>query len=56
MGRNLKEAYYRSIIIEEAAKSLVAASVVGKPRFLSSEQREEIKELEAMRYRKQVME
>ncbi len=56
VGRNLKEAYYRSIIIEEAAKSLVAASVVGKPRFLSSEQREEIRKLETIQYRRQVME
>ncbi len=55
VGRNLKEAYYRSIIIEEAAKSLVAASVVGKPRFLSSEEREEIKKLETIQYRRQVM-
>jgi len=56
VGRNLKEAYYRSIIIEEAAKSLVAASVVGKPRFLSSEQIEEIKKLETIQYRRKVME
>ena len=55
VGRNLKEAYYRSIIIEEAAKSLVAASVVGKPRFLSSKQTEEIKKLETIQYRRQVM-
>ncbi len=55
VGRNLKEAYYRSIIIEEAAKSLVAASVVGKPRFLSSEQREEIKKLETIQYRRQAV-
>ncbi|MCK4648276.1 class II aldolase/adducin family protein [bacterium] len=56
VGRNLKEAYYRSIIIEEAAKSLVAASVVGKPRFLSLKQREEIKKLETIQYRRKVME
>ncbi len=55
VGRNLKEAYYRSIIIEEAAKSLVAASVVGKPRFLSLEQIEEIRNLETIQYRRQVM-
>ena len=55
VGRNLIEAYYRSMIIEEAAKSLVAASVVGKPRFLSSEQIEEIKKLEPIQYRRQVV-
>lgn len=55
VGRNLKEAYSRSIIIEEAAKSLVAASVVGKPRFLSLKQIEEIKKLETIQYRRGVM-
>lgn len=56
VGRNLKEAYYRSVIIEEAAKSLVAATVVGKPRFLSLKQIKEIRKLEAIQYRRQVME
>ncbi len=56
VGRNLKQAYYRSVIIEEAAKSLVAASVVGKPRFLTLNQIEEIKKLETIQYRRQVME
>ena len=36
-GRNLREAYYRNLIVEDAAKSLVAACVVGKPRFLTKE-------------------
>lgn len=55
VGRTLKEAYYRSVIIEEAAKSLVAATVVGKPRFLSRQQIEQIKKLETIQYRQQVM-
>ncbi|HDN84344.1 MAG TPA: class II aldolase/adducin family protein [Candidatus Aerophobetes bacterium] len=55
VGRNLKEAYYRSVIIEEAAKSLVAATVVGKPRFLSREQIDQIKKLETIQYRQKVI-
>jgi len=55
VGRNLKEAYYRSVVIEEAAKSLVAATVVGKPRFLSKEQIDQIKKLETIQYRQKVI-
>jgi len=55
VGRNLREAYYRSVIIEEAAKSLVAATVVGKPRFLSREQIDQIKKLETIQYRQKVI-
>ncbi len=54
VGRNLKEAYYRNLIIEDAAKSLVAACIVGKPRFLTEEEIEEIKNLDSVRYRRQV--
>lgn len=55
VGVNLKEAYYRSVLIEEAAKSLVAASVVGKPRFLLDKEIEQIRKLPAVRYRKKVI-
>jgi len=55
VGVNLKEAYYRSVVIEEAAKSLVAASVVGRPRFLLDEEIEQIKKLPAVKHRKEVV-
>lgn len=55
VGANLKEAYYRSIVIEEAAKSLVAASVVGKPKFLLDEEIKQIKKLPAVRHRRDVL-
>ena len=54
VGKNLKEAYHRGLVIEDAAKSLVVATVVGKPRFLSEAEVEEICNLPAVRYRRQV--
>ena len=53
-GRNLREAYYRNLIVEDAAKSLVAACVVGKPRFLTEEEIKEIKNLDSTRHRRLV--
>ncbi len=53
-GRNLREAYYRNLIVEDAAKSLVAACVVGKPRFLTEEEIKEIKNLDSTRHRRHV--
>lgn len=54
-GENLREAFYRSIIIEEASKSLIAAKVVGNPRFFTKEEIEEIRNLESTKYRRKVI-
>lgn len=54
VGKTLKEAYYRNLIIEDAAKSLVAASIVGKPRFLTKEEIEEIRNLDSTAYRRDI--
>jgi len=54
-GRNLREAYYRNLIVEDAAKSLVAAYVVGKPRFLTEEEIKEIRNLDSTRHRRHVL-
>jgi L-fuculose-phosphate aldolase len=54
IGRNLREAYYRSIIIEDAAKSLVVAKVIGSPRFLNEKEVNEIKNLDAVRHRRDI--
>jgi L-fuculose-phosphate aldolase len=51
VGVNLREAFYRVLLIEEAAKSLVAASAVGTPRFLTDKEIEEIRQLGAEKYR-----
>ena len=42
VGATLKEAFDRNVLLESAAKTLVAASIVGKPRFLTPEEMEEI--------------
>ena len=41
-GATMKEAYYRCVVVEDASKSLVAAAVVGKPRFLTPAQQAEL--------------
>lgn len=54
-GDNLREAFYRCIIIEEAAKSLIAATIVGKPRFFTKEEIEEIRNLDSTSFRRSVI-
>ena len=38
VGATLREAYHRSLVAEDTAKSIIAAALVGKPRFLSKPQ------------------
>jgi L-fuculose-phosphate aldolase len=56
VGANAKQAYYRVAVVEDAAKSLVAASVVGRPRFFTQQQIDEILSLDAVKYRSKMME
>ncbi len=51
VGTNLKETYYRALLIEEASKTFLAAVAVGKPRFLTKKQIQDIKNLEVEKYR-----
>lgn len=55
VGTNMKQAYYRCLIVEDAAKSMVAAAVVGTPRFLTKEQQEELLSLGAVQHRIKMM-
>lgn len=55
VGANAKEAFYRVAVVEDAAKSLVAASIVGTPSFLTDEQSEEILSLDAVKHRIKMM-
>lgn len=55
VGLTVKEAYYRVVVVEDAAKSLVAASIVGRPRFFTQEQVDEILSLDAVQYRQKRM-
>jgi L-fuculose-phosphate aldolase len=56
LGVNLKQAYFRCAVVEDAAKSLFAASVTGKPRFFSQKQIDEILALDAVKHRTKMME
>ena len=55
-GAKIKQAFYRVCVVEDAAKSLVAAAVVGKPRFFTQAQIDEILSLDAVKYRSKMME
>lgn len=50
-GRNLREAYYRTEVVEESAKIYLIASAIRKPKALTKEEYEEIASLESEAYR-----
>lgn len=55
VGANLREAFYRNELLEEAAKTLVAARVLGEPRFFTDEEIDAIEHLEAEDYRRALL-
>ena len=55
VGHNLKEAYYRTEVVEDAARVFWIAASVGKPRPLSRRDAEEILNLEAEQYRQRLL-
>ena len=56
VGLTMKQAYYRLVVTEDAAKSLVAAAVVGKPQFFTQAQIDEILSLDAVQHRTKMVE
>jgi L-fuculose-phosphate aldolase len=56
VGVTLKQAYFRCVVVEDAARSLVAAAAVGKPKFLTRKQVEEILSLDAVKHRTRMAE
>lgn len=56
VGLTMAQAFFRVIVAEHAAISLVAASVVGKPRFLSKKQASDILSLDAVKHRTKMAE
>ncbi len=56
LGQTMKQAYYRCCVAEDAAKSWVAAHIVGKPQFLTDAQVAELSSLAAGEYRTRVAE
>ncbi len=51
VGMTMKQAYYRCVVVEDAAKSQIAAAIVGTPRFLSEREIADLMALEAPRHR-----
>lgn len=56
VGATPRQAFFRCAVAEDAAKSLVAATVVGKPQFLSAAQAQEILSLDAVKHRTKMAE
>lgn len=54
-GANMKQAYYRCLVVEDAAKSMIAATIVGKPRFLTPRQQQDLMNLSGVKYRIKTM-
>lgn len=55
-GANPKQAFFRCAVAEDAAKSFVAASAAGRPRFLDRAQINTILSLDAVKHRSKMME
>ena len=55
VGHNLKEAYYRTEVVEDAARIFWIAATVGTPRTLTALEADEIRNLEAERYRQRLL-
>ncbi len=55
VGNSLKEAFMRMEIIEESARILVVSKMFGGPRVLTSEERRNIKQLDAEKYRAELL-
>jgi len=55
VGSNLREAYFRNLLIEEAAKTWLAAKAAGTPYVLTPEEVHEVYHLEAEDYRRALL-
>ncbi|NMO97825.1 class II aldolase/adducin family protein [Paenibacillus lemnae] len=54
-GRNLREAYYRTQVVEESAKIYLAAKAAGTPKPLTDQEVDDIAALESEDYRIQLL-
>ncbi|TDL69438.1 class II aldolase/adducin family protein [Paenibacillus amylolyticus] len=54
-GKNLREAYYRTQVVEESAKVYMIAKAAGEPKVLTAEEYKEIQSLESEAYRVQLL-
>jgi len=55
VGANVREAYFRNLIVEEASKTWLAARSLGEPYVLTPEQVNEVYHLEAEDYRRALL-
>lgn len=54
-GRNLREAYYRTEVVEESTKIYLIAKAIREPKVLTKEEFEEIASLESEAYRVELL-
>ena len=55
VGANLKEAFYRTMVIEDAAKVIFYSKVFGKMKYFTSEEAEAINRMGVEKYRREMM-
>lgn len=56
VGVTMKQAYYRCLVVEDAAKSQIAACIAGTPRFFTQKEVDEILALDGPQHRIKMME
>lgn len=56
VGVTMVQAYFRCVVVEDAAKSFMAASVVGTPRFFTQKEIDDILALDAVKHRTKMVE
>ncbi|RKY88389.1 class II aldolase/adducin family protein [candidate division KSB1 bacterium] len=55
VGTNLKEAYYRTEVLEEGAKIQLWGQLVGNPRFIDEKESQQILSLGSEKYRQELL-
>ncbi len=55
VGSNLKEASYRNLLVEEAARTFLVSKIIGKPHLLTKKEIEDIDKLSAEAYRRKLL-
>lgn len=55
LGDNLKQAFWRACTVEEAARIQFLATLVGTPRFLTTQEADELESLGSEQYRRELI-
>jgi len=55
VGSNLKEAYYRTLFLEDSCKILIYAKLLGKMKFFTEKEYNELDNLDAEKYRRKML-